>query len=356
MKIFADSFKRWVRVLEAYQEKGNPIGESLYFNFKDKNVYFGSKEGIGRVKFYTEDDEDIGNFFISTNKFLNIITQYDFLNLDSKLVFTNNQDKYKLSTIIDDDKFDNSMFEKTFESSISLTKDSIEKITRSLTYTNKDEQNTNYRNIFIQDKHICSLTTPTPMYENKIDIDCDLIISINVAKTLVQVGSIAEGCSLLSSQSSRKIVSRDEELEIIVPSTSTVEFPSNRNEKFIESYSYNNILKVSTDTFSKVLSVLRPYFNSVLNAKLIIDINDDITIKVSDSQNEVEKHIPYLEINENLNGKQFAISGTKLETALSTLKGKELFIDLPSNDTSPIVNMYNDLESEHVLIVRFKNE
>lgn len=356
MKIFAESFKRWVRVLESYQEKGNPIGESLYFNFQDKNVYFGSKEGIGRIKFYTEEDEDICNFFISTDKFLNIITQYDFLNLDKNLIFTNNQDKYKLSTIVDDDKFDKSVFDKTFELVTVLSKDSIEKITKSLSYTNKDEQNVNYRNIFIQDKHICSLTTPTPMYETSIDIDSDLIISINVAKTLVQVGSIAEGCSLMYSSSSRKIVSRDEELEIIVPSTQTFDFPSNRNEGFIASYSYNNVLKVASDVFAKVLNVMRPYFNSALNAKLILILDSDITIKVSDSQNEVEKHIPYLEINENLKGKQFAISGTKLETALSTLKGKELFIDLPVDETSPIVNLYNNLDSEHVLIVRFRNE
>ena len=353
MKIFADSFKRWVRILEAYQEKGNPIGESLYFNFQDKNVYFGSKDGIGRIKFYTENDEDIQNFFISTDKFLNIITQYDYLYLDKKLVFTNEQDKYKLSTIIDDDKFDNSIFNTKFDNCVALSKDSIEKINKALAFTNKDEQNTNYRNIFIQDKHICSLTTPTPMYESTIDIESDLIISLNVAKTLYQVGSIAEGCSLMYSASSRKIISRDEELEIIVPSSSTVDFPTNRNEKFISSYTYSNLLKVSTDIFSKVLSVLRPYFNSVLNAKLILILNDDITIKVSDSQNEIEKHIQYLEISDDLKGKQFAISGSKLETALGTLRGKELFIDLPTSESSPIVNLYND-ETQHVLITRFK--
>lgn len=353
MKIFADSFKKWIRVLEAYQEKGNPIGESSYFNFQDKNVYFGSKEGVGRIKFYTEEDEDIGNFFIATDKFLNIITQYDFLNINKNLVFTNGQDKYKLSTIIDDDKFDNSIFNTKFDGSVNLEKDSIEKISRSLIFTNKDDQSQNYRNIFIQNKNICSLTSPTPMYESAINIDSDLIISLNVAKTLVQVGNISEGCNLLSATNSRKIISRDEELEIIVPSTQTVDFPSNRKPEFIASYSYNTVLKVSTDAFSRVLGMLRPYFNSALNAKILIILGDDITIKVSDSQNDVEKHIAFIEVSDELKGKQFAISGSKLETALSVLKGKELFIELPDNETSPIVNLYND-DTQHVLITRFK--
>lgn len=355
MKIFADSFKRWNRILETYQEKGNPIGESLYFNFQDEYIYFGNKDGIGRVKFYTEDKEDIQNFFIPTNKFLNIITQYDFINIDKKFLITNSNDKYKLATIIDDDKIDTSIFRKEFESRVDFTKDSIEKINRAMCFANKDEQNINYRNIFIQNKFICSLTTPTPMYESSINIEGDSCIQLNVAKTLTQVGSIAEGCYLLCSESSKKIVSRDDEIEIIVPSNNSIEFPPNRSQKFIDSYSYLTKIKFSTDVLSRVLSSLRPYFSDVLNSKIIFYINDDVTIKVSDSTNDIEKHISYIEVSDELKEKHFSISGSKLELALSVLKGKELFIDLPIDENSPIVNVYND-DTQHILITRFKNE
>ena len=357
MKIFADSFKRWCRILETYQEKGNPIGESLYFDFTTEYVYFGSKDGIGRIKFYTEKEENdkIVNFFISTNKFLNIITQYDFVFLTNELVLKNGNDKYKLSTIIDDEKIDVSPFMKEFNSKLNFDKDSIEKIARALMFTNKDEQNTNYRNIFIQDKFVCSLTTQTPMYEAPIDINENIGLQLNVAKTLTQVGSIAEGCYIMCGNSNKKIVSRDDEIELIVPSNSSIEFPTNRNQGFIDSYSYSTKIKFQTDVFSKVLSSLRPYFNDVLNAKISIAINDDITLRVVDSTNEIEKHVSFIDVSEELKGKVFSISGSKLEQALGVLKGKEIYIDLPTNEDSPIVNMYTD-DSQHVLVVRFKNE
>lgn len=357
MKIYADSFKRWSRVLESYQEKGNPIGESLYLDFTTEYAFFGSKDGIGRIKFYIEkeDNEKIDNFFISTVKFLNIITQYDYVTLSSNFLIKNGNDKYKLTTIVDDDKIDTSPFLKLFDSRLDFNKDSIEKITKALIFTNKDEQNTNYRNIFIQDNYICSLTTQTPMYESPIDITNDIGLQINVAKTLVQVGSIAEGCYVMTSSVNKKIVSRDDEIEIIVPSNSSFEFPSNRSQDFINSYSYDTKLKLQTDVFSKVLSSLRPYFNDVLNAKLYMTIGDDIVLRVQDSTNDIEKHIPYVEVSEELIGHVYSISGTKLEIALSVLRGKELFICLPTDENSPIVNLYCD-ESQHVLIVRFKNE
>ena len=59
MKIFSDTFRKWIRVIETYQTKGNPIGECIYFDFKSKLAYFGSQEGVGNIQFFTEEDEDI---------------------------------------------------------------------------------------------------------------------------------------------------------------------------------------------------------------------------------------------------------------------------------------------------------
>lgn len=360
MKIYADSFKAWNKVLDSYQEKGSPIGESLYFNFKDSYIYFGSKEGMGRMKFVFEKElteEDIPNFFVSTTKFLNVVTQYDYLNLTEKLVFTNGKDKYKIAPIIDDDKIDCSLLANSkFSNDLVLDKAQLDKISKALQFTSKDEANANYRNVFIQDKTICGLTTKTPMYESSIDMDGEICISLNVAKTIGQVGFVTDGCTLQTNQgNNKKIISRDGELEIIVPGNNSIEFPQNRNPQFIESYKYDTILKLETEALSKVLSVLRPYFNDVQNAKVTLTIDEDISVKVEDATNAVERHIEYLEVSDELKGKTYSISGTKIEQALGVLRGKELFIGLPTLDTSPIVNLYND-ESQHVLIARFKNE
>lgn len=354
MKIFSDTFRKWIRVIETYQTKGNPIGECIYFDFKSKLAYFGSQEGVGNIQFFTEEDEDIPNFFISINKFLNIITQYDYVYLHKDFTFTYENDKYKIPVILDDEKFDASVFATPFqtETRVDIEKNSIELISRALSFTSKDDTNVAYRNIFIKDNMICSLTTQTPLYEAPIGIDKELALPLSVARSLIQIGTIAEGCYLLSGINSKMIVAKNEELKLIVPSNSEKEFPSNREDKFIESYINNKKLEVQYDVFSKTLQMLRPYFSDVLNAKVKFIFDSDIEIVVQDSKNEIVKHCAYESIDPELVGKEFAISGSKIELALSVLKGKKLYIGLP--DEGPIVNFWND-ETQHILIVRFKN-
>jgi len=360
MKIYSESFRKWKFLLEAYQEKGDPVGESLYLNFNDSYAYFGNKDGFGRVKFYTEkelDTEVIPNFFISTTKFLNTATQYDYLNLNDSFLFTNGKDKFKISTIVDDDKIDCSFLQnEVFATQLTLQKDQLDLIVKALNFTSKDEPNVAYRNIFIQDKFICSLTSRTPLYESPISIEGDLFFSLNVAKTIIQIGSIAEGCTVNTGNKNKKIVSRNGEFEIVVSSSSDVVFPDNRKDNFIKGYSYGTTLKVSTDAFANTLASIAPYFKEVVNSKILITLSDDISFSVKDSSNEIERHMPFIEIDENLVGRSYAISGTKIVQALSVLKGKELFIELPTNDTSPVVNFYNEKDSAHVVIQRFRND
>ena len=71
MKIYSETFRKWFKVLEMYQDKGDQVRESIYLNFKDSYCYFASSEGIGKLKFYFEkelDEEEIPNFFININK------------------------------------------------------------------------------------------------------------------------------------------------------------------------------------------------------------------------------------------------------------------------------------------------
>jgi len=360
MKIYSEPFKKWIKVLETYaSEKGDPIRESIYLNFKDNYCYFASREGIGKLKFYFEkelDDEDIPNFFINTSKFLNIISQYDEINLNSDFVFSNGKDKYKIS-IITDEEFDDSLINADFGGEeIEFTKDQVNQIVTASAYTNKDEQNIDYRNIFIKDKFICALTTPTPLYEAKFDSDVEAIVSLNVSKTLGVIGIISEGCFLVVKEgvANKKILSRDKELELIVSGSSSAEFPPNRTDKFIESYNYGTFVKVETVKFAKTLQSLRPYYNEVINTKISITFGDDMLIKVSDTQNEIEKHVEIQECDPSLVGKTIYISAQRLEMILGTLRGALLIMEVPEDENKPIINFYND-ESQHILTTRFKS-
>lgn len=361
MKIYSETFRKWFKVLETYQDKGDQVRESIYLNFKDSYCYFSSSEGIGKLKFYFEkelDEEEIPNFFINTNKFLNIISQYDEINLNNKFVFSNGKDKYKIAVLVDDDLFDDSTINSDFNGSeIEFTKDQVMQINAASSFTNKDEQNINYRNIFIKDKHICSLTTQTPMYEAKFDSDIKVVVSLNTSKTINTVGMISEGCFLISSEktSNIKILSRDRELEIIVAGCSSDEFPPNRTQNFIDSYTYNTIAKIETVKLSKALQSLRPYYNEVINTKVSFLFNDDdLLIKVSDTQNEIEKHVEVQECDEKLKNSEIFLSASKVEQILGVLKDPVLIMDIPTDDSRPIVNFWND-EKQHVLMTRFKS-
>ena len=46
MKIYCETFKKWIKVLEAYQEKGDAVRESIYLNFEDSYCYFASSVSL----------------------------------------------------------------------------------------------------------------------------------------------------------------------------------------------------------------------------------------------------------------------------------------------------------------------
>ena len=359
MKIYCETFKKWIKVLETYQEKGDAVRESIYLNFEDSYCYFASSEGIGRMKFYFEkdsSDEVIPNFLIDSKKFLNIISQYDDINLNKDFVFSNKKDKYKISVIVDDTLIDIDTIKQSFDGDeVEFTKEQVELIYKASTFTNKDEPNSNYRNVFIKDNFIVALTTPTPMFESKFDLDLEAVLSLNVTKTLTIIGTISEGCFLCSKEgtNNRKIMSRDKELELIVPGCSSVDFPPNREEKFINSYKHNSVLSVNPSLFLKTLQTLRPYYSEVVNAKISILIGDDLLIKVNDTQNEIEKHVDYISCDDSLKGLEIYFSATKLEQIFSSLKGEELFIDIPTDENKPVLNFWTN-DEQHILATRFK--
>jgi len=360
MKIYSDNFRKFYKTMESYQEKGNPIQESAYFSWEDSYIYFGSKEGLGRFKFNyekTSPTEEIPNFFIPINKLLSIINQYDEVELNENLVFSHGKDKYKVNTIIDDDQIDTSVFStKTYESSLTFIKNHFDKISKAISFTSKDDSNANFQAVFIEDGYIIGMSSKTPVFESRIDLTDKLCIPVNVAKTILQVGDFIE-CTLYydSSEKTKKIVSSDGELEVIVPSVNGLDFPPLRSNDFIESYSYPTLLKVDTSIFSKTLDSIKSYFNDVLNSKIKIKIGDDLTILVEDTNTNVEKHMDYIEVSDDLKNKSYSISGNKLLQALSTLRGSELVIQLPLDADKPIINFYND-EEQHILITRFKED
>lgn len=357
MKIYSDNFRKFYKVMDTYSEKGNPIQESAYFSWNDSYVYFNSKDGAGRFKFNFEPEtnEIIPNFFAPISKLLSIINQYDEVHINDKLVFSNGKDKYKISTIVDDDQIDTSIFStKTYSKVLSFQKDHLDKINKSLSFVNKDDSNSNFLSVFIDDNYIIGMSSKTPVYESVIDIPGRVSISYNVAKTILQVGDSIECLFHYDDvESTRKIVSSDGELELIIPSTLNLEFPPTRSEEFINSYNYSTKLIVDTTLLSKTLDSLKPYFNDVLNTKIKIKIEDDLCILVEDTNTNIEKHLEYIEVTEELKNTSFSISGTKVLQALSVLRGSELVIQIPTDVSKPIVNFYND-EDQHVLITRFK--
>lgn len=360
MKIYSETFRKWIKVLETYQDKGDQVRESIYLNFKDSYCYFMSSDGVGKLKFYFEkelDEEEIPSFFINTNKFLNIVSQYDEINLNNKFIFSNGKDKYKIAVLVDDDLFDDSTINSDFNGDeIEFTKEQVTQINVASSFTNRDEQNSNYRNIFIKDGYICSLTTQTPLYEAKFDSNIEKVISLNTSRTINTVGTISEGCFIVGSEKSSniKILSRDRELEIIVAGCSSDEFPPNRSDKFIESYTYGTIAKIESVKLLKALQSLRPYYNEVVSTKVSFTFNeDDMLIKVSDTQNEIEKHVEIQEFDEKLKNCEIFLSASKMEQILGTLKEPILIMDIPTDESKPIVNFWNN-DEQHILMTRFK--
>lgn len=355
MKIYSDNFRKYYKIMETLNEKGNPIRECAYFNFNDGYIYFSSNEGAGRFKFNFEKElteEVIPNFFIPIPKLISIINQYDDINLSDSFVFSNGKDKYKVNTIVDDDQIDTTIFSKVYSNQVQFEKDQLDKISKAISFASKDDPA--FQAIFIEDNYISSMVSKTPLYESKFNCSSKIVLPLFTAKLLLMLSN-GQDCSLYSEQNTQKIVSSDTELEVIVSSNNQLEFPPNRSENFIESYTHNNLLEVNSLVFQKTIDSLKAYFNDIQNSKIkiIIGENLDITIKIEDKTTDIEKHFEATNVVPSLTNTSFAISGTKVLQTIGSLKGDSLFIDLPTEENKPIVNFYAD-SSEHILVTRFK--
>ena len=72
MKIYCETFKKWIKVLETYQEKGDAVRESIYLNFEDSYCYLLQVKVLEEWSFYFEkdsSDEVIPNFLIDSKVF-----------------------------------------------------------------------------------------------------------------------------------------------------------------------------------------------------------------------------------------------------------------------------------------------
>jgi hypothetical protein len=99
---------------------------------------------------------------------------------------------------------------------------------------------------------------------------------------------------------------------------------------------------------------LRPYYNEVVSTKVSFTFNeDDMLIKVSDTQNEIEKHVEIQEFDEKLKNCEIFLSASKMEQILGTLKEPILIMDIPTEEDKPIVNFWNN-DEQHILMTRFK--
>lgn len=363
MKIFCDAFKKNYKLSESFSEKGNPILESTYLVFDKENntgfAYFGSKEGMGRFKFYIESkqDEDIKNFFINTNKLNSILLQYDEVELNSSHTFSNGKDKYKVAVIEEDDQYNTKIFNIDYQDSFTFNKEDLDNFSKALSFVSKDDANPQYQGLFIQQGYLVGMCSKTPLYESEFsNKELELAIPYNISKVIILVGGIGGSCTIKydTLQKSKKIVSADEELELVIPNNSSLEFPPTRTQNFVDSYTYSSLLKVDTQIFQKTINSLSPYFNDVQNQKIKISIKDDLEFSVEDKDTSIQRHSDYLEITDDLKEKEYFISGSKLLQVLSVLKDKELYISLPDpEEGGPIIKFYNSSVSM-CLATRFK--
>jgi hypothetical protein len=354
MKIYADMFKKWSKILESFQKKDDPFASKLYFDFNNKYIYFGSSDfGKGRMKFFFDlntGEELPNNFFISTVDFLNVINQFDDITL-TEGVFIHNNDKFKMSIIEnEDDRIDISLF-KDYNFS-ELPKNIFADIEKALVYINPADPNTNLHNVFIKNNYIYAYSSELPLYESKIDFNSELAVELGTANTILKIGNISEGCKLSQNASTAIIQSTDDELEVIIPNFYTTEFPDIRSDDFKSKYNFNTTLIVEREKFIVALQFIKLYLNVSNNGKFSITCGDDLLIKVEESSVNIEKHIPYISVSDELKGSEFELPGFKLESALKSLVGNNLTIKLPTDPTRSLVDLSCD-DIRHTIIPRF---
>lgn len=347
-----DLFKKYTKIIQFTIEVGNPITESLFFNFKEGYCHFRNEKEYGRIRI--EKDENENNIFVDANKFLLFIKNFNKDIEYKKGYFYCDKIKSKLGNygelVFEEVDYTGYEIYKDFNN-ISSNNSVLEKLRQSIVYIDRN----NYPELdatFIRDNHILA-TNKEIFYQFKSSIQLPGIdIHKSIMKNLLYILEKDKNIQYKTKDKKTQI-SIENEFDMIFNLPINLEVPPYNEEMFIKEYDHDTFISCNLNELIETIKFLSPFSNTE-QKNIYFHIEDKILkLEVKEPDVNIVKEI---EIKDsNITEKQsYLFSGQYLKTLLSHLEGESVRVYLSKG--SELVSVDTIEQPNKKLICMLLNE
>jgi len=331
--------------------------DSLFFNFKENKIMFSSVSSvIGEILFEYEledDSEKIENCYFDMTKLFIMINSINCDKLTLKFVFNENlddyeptfyhkNDKYMISNIIEEAKFDFKEEDQKYDN-YSFSQEIINKISDALQFV--DEGGVEFNSVvFDKDKIWC--VTPTRFYKGNSELN--VVNKIEIHKDFANIIKTFESCEVGYSENiikifkgSLKIFMTGKETHTYTPSQEEID-ATTTTETFIE--------LDRKEILNDINFLVK--FNSEDSNPIRLKFDDkNLTLRTLSDSDDITKSIEY--IDSNLDNHDDGFNGKFLASFLRMIKNDTFKMYLsPDKNGITLKSEDNDFE---VVIIKYFN-
>lgn len=365
MKIDVRNIKTYGKLIAKFVDAGHPQYSSLYLDFGNGRVYFGSNRGFGAVTMsVTDADPEIKPFCVNALSFIAVAEAVPILDVERreqekgkvKYVFRHEDgDSFQIAHN-DLEDFNYPAFDVDFSDAVSLNQELIPAIRRASAFTSPDGAK-NLDGVFIRGGRVYGIDK-FRMYEESVEgADGEnLALPRNVWEILV-LENLAE-----------PKIKIDENCIWIVSEDVTLQFPLNLElflpeevgtAEFKAKYAHPHCVRLDKNSLGGMIQFFLPFVSDVVQQRLQFIFNEGgLEIKTEDG-NVISRHVPYADSEKDgyFNGQRIWASAQWVKTILSCLpNAKDAVVRIAVNfDVAPLVFSVDGDDSVHIVYSRIKD-
>ena len=355
MRIYTKNIRKYAKILSLAYIKGDRKTESLLLNFKDKYIYFTNFNFSGRLKFDCEaiSDNSYDNILVDIPIFMALVNQYEYLELNEKLEFSYNNEKFKIPLlVVDENNYSIPNFQHKDENwtKYNLYSKSIKNIEKAMGYSSLSDYE--YEGVLLKDNTIIS-TDRSKFFIALSDFNYNNIKLSNTILKFITTGyyqifipfldkenkhklikgeNISTNIFLFTNGSTSCIVINDE-FEVICPENLQLNIPDINELEFIEKYDHETYFIFEKQTMVGLLKFFEPFLKNTKNEKISLNIINEsiLNLKVEEPDINGIREINLKECSVELIGKSVLVPRYLLYQALMTIEDDFIKMQIDEN-------------------------
>ena len=353
MKIDVRAVKNYSKLITKFVDTGHPQFSTLYLDFKEQRIYFGSNRGFGMLVMpVTDYDPKAKPFCVSALSFIAVAEATPLLDVEGFVFRHESGDSFQIAHTAAED-FEVPNFGVDLSDATALDEVYIPAIRRAGVFTTSDGAK-NLDGIFVRDGHVFGLDG-FRMYDEALPTNDNLVLPRNVWEILVL--ETLENPKIKIDEHCIWIVSADMNLQF--PIDHDLSLPEEvGTDDFRAQYQHKHSVRVSKNTLINYVQFFLPFVTEIVQQRIqFIFNNASLEIKTEDG-NVISRHIAYSEpVDSYFNGRKIWVSALWIKNILSCLpNGKDATVEISVDfDKPPVKFSVVGDDAIHIVYSRIKD-